>query len=174
MTPQNKTERDAFRWPVSASASINTPASGLWEAIAEPGCLRDAHPFVASNPVQQWPGADSRDEVHYLNGVCYRREFREWHEGVGYDLEIFHEARLLAWVSWRVTAEDDATSALHITVYPAGLQHLPVAVRWLPHLAVVRPKLRAYLESVVHGFEWSITRCEPVPDNQFGEHPWFS
>jgi hypothetical protein len=54
------------------------------------------------------------------------------------------------------------------------MQHLPPIVRWLPHLFVLRPRLRAYLESVVRGYEWYITKGEPVPRNQFGAHPWYS
>jgi hypothetical protein len=26
----------------------------------------------------------------------------------------------------------------------------------------------------VRGFEWYVTRGEPVPRNKFGKHPWFS
>jgi hypothetical protein len=37
-----------------------------------------------------------------------------------------------------------------------------------------RFRRRSYLLSVVGGFEWFVTRGEPVPRNQFGRHPWFS
>ena len=30
------------------------------------------------------------------------------------------------------------------------------------------------LVMVTRGFEWYVTRGEPVPRNQFGPHPWFS
>jgi hypothetical protein len=34
--------------------------------------------------------------------------------------------------------------------------------------------LKSYLSSVGRGFEWYVTRQEPVPNNQFGSHRWFS
>jgi hypothetical protein len=34
--------------------------------------------------------------------------------------------------------------------------------------------LGKYLQSVVKGFEWYVTRGEPVPRDQFGKHTWFS
>lgn len=176
MNLQTSAARDKFRWPVRAKAHINVSGgkNWIWEAISSPGNLVDAHPFVKANPVQRWAGADSRDEVHYLNGAVYRREFREWHEGGGYELEIFHEDRKLAWVSWYILMYCDAPRALEITVYPLALQHWPTTLRWAPHLALLKPRLQTYLDSVVRGFEWFITKGEPVPRNQFGKHPWYS
>ena len=166
--------REAFRWPIACSVDIAAPAADVWRAISEPGNLVASHPFCSDNPVDVWDGKSSRDAVHYLNGVVYTRRFREWHEGRGYDLEIYHGERRLAWVSWRIDALGDERASLGITVYPLGLQHLTPIVRWAPHLVFLRPRLRAYLDSVVRGFEWSITHGQAVPRNQFGKHPWFS
>ena len=69
---------------------------------------------------------------------------------------------------------DAGGSLLRITVYPFVLQSVPIVVRWIPHLARVRPMLKSYLSSVTRGFEWYVTRGEPVPRNQFGRHAWFS
>ena len=77
-------------------------------------------------------------------------------------------------VSWRIHSHDSHSSSLEIVVYPFLLQTMPVPVRWMPHLVRLRPRLTGYLESVLGGFEWFITRGEPVPRNQFGTHPWFS
>lgn len=159
--------RRRFKWPISADVEIASPRS-----------LIASHPFLADNPVEAWAGADSRDEVHYLNGVVYQRRFRGWQEGAGFDLEIFHKGTKSAWVSWRIVpvvaaCANDRTN-FSITVYPLVMQHLPPVVCWLPHLFVLRPRLRAYLESVVRGYEWYITKGEPVPRNQFGVHPWYS
>lgn len=65
--------RDRFRWPVSATSTINTPASELWRVISSPDSLLPSHPFLTDNPVKHWGGADSRDKVHYLRGLVYRR-----------------------------------------------------------------------------------------------------
>ncbi len=146
----------------------------MWDVIATPGNLGQCHPFCDRNPVEQWPGVGSRDEVHYLSGWVFERRFVEWTEGVGYDLEIGRSGEDTSFVSWRITPIDNGSSTLRIAVYPYVLQSVPVAVRWIPHLLRVRPQLRSYLSSVVRGFEWYIERGEPVPRNQFGPHTWFS
>jgi hypothetical protein len=132
------------------------------------------HPFCAKNPVQQWPGAGSRDEVHYLSGLVFERRFVEWIAGVGYDLEIGRSGGETSFVSWRITPIDDGSCTLRIAVYPYVVQGWPAAIRWVPHLLRVRPLLRSYLTSVVQGFEWYATKGEPVPRDQFGPHRWFS
>ena len=172
MTDEGRQE--SFRWPVSAARSIQAPAEKVWQVISTPGNLELCHPFCVANPVDRWPGVDSRDEVHYASGWVFERRFRRWLDGVGYDLEIGRPGGRTSFVSWRITPVDAYASTLRIAVYPHVLQRIPVAIRWLPHLARVRPRLKAYLSSVVRGFEWYITKGEPVPRNQFGAHPWFS
>jgi hypothetical protein len=139
-----------------------------------PGNLELCHPYCSSNPVQIWPGPESRDEVHYLSGWFLERRFCHWIEGVGYDLEIGRRGGGESFVSWRISPIDDQSCTLRITVYPHILQKLPFVIRWLPHLLRLRPMLRKYLQSVVKGFEWYVTRGERVPRNNFGGHPWFS
>lgn len=163
-----------FRWPVTVERTIDAPAQAVWDAISMPGNLEPCHPFCASNIVHAWPGPRSSDEIRYLSGLIYERHFSAWHEGVGYDLEIQRQNDVIASVSWRISAIDDRTCALQITVYPQLLQNVPIVVRWLPHLLRLRPMLRSYLESVTQGFEWYVTRGEPVPRDQFGKHRWFS
>ncbi len=57
-----------------------------------PGNLEPCHPFCLKNPVEHWPGPESRDEVHYLNGLVFERRFCRWLDGAGYDLEIGRHA----------------------------------------------------------------------------------
>ncbi len=139
-----------------------------------PGNLELCHPFCASNPVRIWPGPESRDEVHYLSGWVYERRFCDWIEGVGYDLEVGRPGGGTSFVSWRTAPLGDASCTLRISVCPHVLQNFPVVIRWAPHVLRLRPKLTEYLQSVVRGFEWYLTRGEAVPRNQFGTHPWFS
>ena len=167
-------DQSNFKWPVAAEQHIAAPSSDVWEAISMPGNLEPCHPFCASNPVQVWPGPNSVDEVHYLSGWVYVREFCNWIDGVGYDLNIGRKGGGQSSVSWRITEIDEQNSSLRITVCPDVLQRIPVTVRWIPHLARLRPALRSYLNSVVRGFEWYVTRGVAVPRDQFGRHPWFS
>lgn len=139
-----------------------------------PGNLEPCHPFCAENPVEAWPGAESRDRIRYLSGWVFERRFCRWIDGFGYDLEIGGRGGRSSFVSWRIIPVDEEDCTLRIAVYPHVLQGLPVSIRWLPHVLRLRPMLRSYLSSVLGGFEWYVTRGEPVPRNQFGSHPWFS
>jgi hypothetical protein len=163
-----------FRWPVAMSRPIAAPADRVWSVISAPGNLESCHPFCARNPVRAWPGTNSRDEIHYLSGWVFERRFVRWLEGVGYDLEIGRPGGRTSFVSWRILLGDGPSCSLRIAIYPFALQRWPTAVRWLPHLAYLRPRLRSYLVSVLKGFEWFIVRDEVVPREQFGSHPWFS
>ncbi len=164
----------SFRWPVAREQFIAAPASEVWRAISTPGNLEQCHPFCANNPVREWPGEGSVDEVHYLSGWVFERRFVAWQEGVGYDLEIGRSGGSQSRVRWRIMSIGEEGAVLRITVRPHALQHLPVLVRWLPHYFWLRPLLGRYLDSVVRGVEWYVTRGEAVPRNAFGAHPWFS
>ena len=163
-----------LKWPVAASRQIKAPAERVWAVISSPGNLAHCHPFCEDNPVEKWPGKGSLDSVYYYSGWVYHRHFTEWIDGVGYDLEIGRKKGRKSQVSWRIQKINDFESTLTITVFPQGLQHLAVMIRWLPHFIYLRPMLKRYLISVVKGFEWYITTGEPVKRNQFGSHKWFS
>ncbi len=166
--------KPGYKWPVAVSQPIMTSAEKVWGAISMPGNLELCHPFCAKNPVEVWPGEGSQDQIHYLSGWVLERRFVQWIDGVGYDLEIGRRGGRSSFVSWRIMPIGYQNCILRITIYPHVLQNLPVAIRWFPHILRVVPMLSRYLSSVVRGFEWYVTRGEPVPRNQFGSHPWFS
>lgn len=173
VTPRQK-PHSGFRWPVFAAMQIAAPSLDVWNIISSPGNLEWCHPYCASNPVQKWPGPDSRDEVHYLNGMIYERQFSNWIEGEGYDLEIGRHGGPTSFVCWRITPQSENCCTLGITVHPHALRKIPVAIRWAPHFSWLRPLLKKYLDAVVRGIEWHVVHREPVPKNAFGKHPWFS
>ena len=121
-----------------------------------------------------WPGDRAHDEIEYLSGRVLARRFLRWHEGVGYDLEIGRRSGRTSKVSWRIAPLSDDRSTLAITVYPHVFQDLSPLLRWFPYRFRIRPMLETYLSSVIPGFDWYVTRGEPVPRNRFGTHPWFS
>lgn len=166
--------KPGFKWPVAVAQPIAASPQEVWDVISMPGNLELCHPFCEKNPVEVWPGPESRDEVYYLSGWVFERRFRRWIDGVGYDLEIGRHGGRSSFVSWRISPSDDENCTLTISVYPHVLQEIPVVIRWLPHVLRLRPLLTKYLASVVKGFEWYVTRGEPVPRNQFGSHVWFS
>lgn len=159
---------------VTVSRPIAASPAEVWSAISRPGNLAYAHPFCAENPVTAWPGPGSRDEVHYLSGWIYERRFTDWIDGVGYDLRIGSRGEQPSEVSWRITADGAARADLTITIHPRRLDRIPGLAQRPVQFAYVRPLLRRYLTSVIRGFEWWVTTGEPVPNNQFGRHPWFS
>ncbi len=163
-----------FRWPISVSRPIQASPQQIWLAISKPGNLNDCHPFCASNPVSAWPGVGSVDTIHYYSGWVFRRRFVRWIDKVGYDLLVGRPGGRKSYVSWRISGAQDDHGTLGITIYPHALQNIPSAVRWIPHILVLRPALQSYLEAVVRGFEWFITTGKPVKKNQFGSHKWFS
>ena len=163
-----------FKWPVAASRLIEAPAERIWAVISSPGNLAHCHPFCKNNPVEKWPGKGSLDSVYYYSGWVYHRQFTDWFEGEGYDLVIGRKKGRKSKVSWRIRNIGASENKLTITVFPQGLQHLSIWVRWVPHFAYLRPMLKSYLTSVVKGFEWYITTAQPVKRNQFGSHKWFS
>lgn len=163
-----------FKWPIVASRTIKASAQDIWATITASGNLAYCHPFCEKNPVDQWPGVGAKDTIHYYSGWVLHREFSNWVDDVGYDLIIGRKGGRQSYVSWRITQDGDNLSTLNITLYPHVLRNVPVAIRWIPHFAFIRPKMQNYLDSVVRGFEWFITTGTPVTKNQFGSHPWFS
>ncbi len=160
--------------PVSRTRTIAADVGDVWTAIATPGSLEHAHPFCARNPVTRWPGPESCDEVHYLSGWIYHREFTDWADGAGYDLRIGSAGERPSLVSWRIAERGSASTNLTIKIRPRPLDRIPRLARRATHLGYVRPLLRRYLESVLRGHDWWITTGDPVTRNQFGRHPWFS
>ena len=162
-----------FKWPVSVSQVINAPPEKIWTVISQPGNLQDCHPFCERNTVFEWPGVGAKDVIYYYSGWILHREFVHWMDGIGYDLVIGRENGRKSYVSWRITREPDQAK-LNITIYPHAVQRIPVAIRWIPHVAILYPGLHCYLRSVLKGFEWFIPTGKPVIKNQFGSHRWFS
>lgn len=163
-----------FKWPVAVGRIIAVPRSKIWDVISSPGTLPLYHPFCAKNPVLNWPGPDSHDEVHYFNGVVLVRRFTDWHDDVGYDLEIGRTGGRTSVVSWRITPVGEQRSSIEIAISPHALQKIPIIARWVPHFFWLHPQLRRYLQSVVQGLDNFVTRGEVVRRNQFGAHRWFS
>ena len=72
----------------SSAIEIATAPEKVWQGLIEPGYLKRCHPFCKSTEVEAWPGVGSRDQITYYSGRKYRRNFVEWFDGVGYDIEL--------------------------------------------------------------------------------------
>ena len=118
-----------FKWPVAVTRPISASAEKVWNAVSMLGNLETCHPFCEKNPVEKWPGEGSKDEVHYLSGWIYERNFYRWIDDVGYDLEIGRSGGGKSFVSWRIIPSGSQSCKLKIAVYPHILQNLAVPIR---------------------------------------------
>ena len=159
---------------VSCTKEFDVDCSTLWNLISTPTILRECHPFCESNEVLQWDEHANSDRLVYLNGLTYIRRFQTWSEECGYTLIIGEENRAQSYVIWEIDSLRESHSQLTITVYPFILARLPKPLAFFPHILWVRPRLKAYLKSVLSGFHYRIENNQPVPRNHFGQHPWFS
>ena len=162
------------RLPVSHSVDFEVSTDELWGVVSEPGNLNNSHPFCKSNEVISWGDDDRADRLVYLSGLNVVRRFKTWDEGVGYTLVIGEEDGPQSYVEWEIAPLGRDRSRLTITVYPYILARLPRLLALIPHAIWVRPRLKAYLDSVISGFQYYLKEGERVPRNHFGKHPWFS
>lgn len=157
--------------PIAASTVVNASPADLWTTISAPGYLEQCHPFCESNPTQRWPGAGSRDTIHYYSGRTVHRHFTAWEEGRGYDLVVTDTTGTSqARVRWRIGGDG---SQLTIELDPHYSDHLSPPLRKLAYL-LTRRQMTRYLQSVVAGVKHYAETGVPVVRNQFGPHRWFS
>ena len=74
--------------PVSCSINLDFDREKVWQIISEPGNLNKVHPFCKLNTVVNWDKDKHEDVLEYLNGVTLYRNFYNWDEGNGYELDI--------------------------------------------------------------------------------------
>ncbi|MCE7733701.1 MAG: hypothetical protein GPJ54_02410 [Candidatus Heimdallarchaeota archaeon] len=161
--------------PVSKYYNMNKEK--IWETISTPGIVHNYHPFCKENPVLIWNGKESVDEIIYENDRIYRRVFKEWYEGIGYDLSIEYKGRSLADVFWRINEVDDEKYELKITLKPRLneiLPNVPRFLRWIPYYGFIHWQMNKYLDHVMKGFDNYVTTGVAVKPNQFGRHKFFS
>lgn len=156
------------------SKTLDHDIESVWAVISSPGILLECHPFCRSNEAIEWGNGRFSDVLTYLNGRRYVRRFRQWRPREGYDLVIGEEGGKQSFVRWELNEAGDRGTELRITVYPYLLSGLPRNISAIPFALYVRPKLTAYLRSVIGGFEYYLDNGEEVPRNHFGSHSWFS
>ena len=159
--------------PVRVSTIINANSDRVWAVISTPGNLENVHPFCFSNPVSAWPGVGAHDEVHYRSGWVYHRHFSDWIDETGYDLDIGATGEETSHVSWRLHPLDDEHTRLTIKVWPRPISRIP-GLRQFLRIIIVGPLMRRYLQAVTAGVNWYVINGEPVKEDQFGSHIWFS
>ena len=161
--------------PVTQCCEIEATPNSIWTAISKSGNLPKYHPFCKANPVECWPGAGSRDRVIYYSGLTYQRDFFNWLDGIGYDLELGpNPPDKTARVSWRIEALTNTHTALSIEVTPYLQIGMPEARRQAYLERAFGEVIASYLESVLMGVGSYVTSGQAVNKNQFGSHPIYS
>tara|TARA_B100001250_G_scaffold79672_1_gene65443 strand:+ start:1369 stop:1866 length:498 start_codon:yes stop_codon:yes gene_type:complete len=162
-----------YNWSVNRYALIDCNISRLWKIITIESNLELFHPFCKNNRVIKWLGSDSIDEIEYLNGSIFQRNFCGWINEVGYDLYINQIDKPFSFVTWRLS-EKKNQSVIKITVYPYLFNRGYKIIIFFPFFFVVRPLLSKYLGSVVGGLKLYAEKEIQVEKNYFGKHFWFS
>ena len=159
---------------ISKKIKIENSADALWKLISSPGHLNQFHPFCKENKVLESKNAAIlKDQLIYLNGLTYYRTFVEWKPKIGYRLKIGSKNAKQSDVKWQLI--DNGTSTyVKITINPYTSSKIPKLLYPIFHCAVIRPKLKSYLNSVLKGLEYYSSHKKPVPRNQFGTHSWFT
>ncbi len=162
-----------YNWGVSSISIINCDIDSVWDIISKRSNLDLFHPFCKKNKVIKWSKENSIDQIEYLNGAIFQREFFKWEEKVGYDLFIHQNGRPESFVKWRLK-KNQQNCEIEITVFPYLLNRGNKIIFWLPFHIAVKPILSSYLASVVNGLKLYAEKGSPTPKNHFGRHIWFS
>tara|TARA_B100000519_G_C13927849_1_gene289956 strand:+ start:47 stop:568 length:522 start_codon:yes stop_codon:yes gene_type:complete len=163
-----------FNWKISCNKEINVSVDRLWGLITRPSNLELFHPFCKKNPIRQWPGSESIDEVHYYNGLILKRTFINWIDNEGYDLCIAPKSGSKSFVSWRIKKITEKSSNIKIIVYPYLHNKGSKAKCFIPFNILIKPILKKYLYQVLSGIEWHLNNNKRVPKNKFGNNIMFS
>ena len=158
----------------SASASLSASAAQAFSVLERPGHLEPFHPFCQENTALAWDESERRDRIVYLNGKILDRQFVQWTPNEGFELLIGESTNERSLVAWSLQDDSSVSSTITITVQPyiyAGKTRVTSATL---HALWIRPRLNAYLTSVVNGLNQYLETGERVARNAWGSHPWFS
>ena len=160
-------------WTVFSEKSISCGLNSLWEVVSSPSNLDLFHPFCRKNRIIKWSKENSIDQIEYLNGLIFQREFFEWEENKGYKLYIHQIGKPKSRVEWKIKG-DSYKSIINISVSPYLFNNGNKYLNVLPYYLVTRPFLLSYLESVTGGLKYYLEQGKTVTKNQYGKHIWFS
>ena len=160
-------------WPVRVEKEIKANSDEIWKIISKEGHLNLVHPFCKNNYAISWNSENSVDVLEYLNGLKFIREFQTWNPGKGYSLLIGTKNGKKSYVEWKIRSKNKK-QYLSITVYTHYMIKYPKFISFFPYEFMIKPNLKKYLESVIGGINYYLTKNKTVPKNNFGEHNWFS
>ena len=144
----------------------------VWKVISAKEALELFHPYCLQNKVILW-GNVKVDEIVYLNGLTFVREFTSWKVNHGFELTIGKKDGKKSKVKWEIK-KSGSGCLISITVWPYKSNKVHKILYPLVNFFILRPKLKRYLGFVLMGLDFYLTNKRVVKNNQFGRHPWFS
>ena len=97
-----------------------------------------------------------------------------WTPDEGFELLIGGSAEKRSLVTWMLRDDSSVSSTITITVRPYIYADKNRVTNATLHALWIRPRLNAYLTSVVNGLNQYLETGERVARNAYGSHPWFS
>ena len=163
-----------MNYSIESEIKLEQSQEKTWELISTPEILESVHPFCKENKVLFWKeNQKKKDLLVYLNGLEYYREFTRWDAPNGFKLNIGKKEGKKSTVIWEIKGSG-TQSQLKIKVLPYRSSKIPKIFYFWVHYFYIRPKLKAYLNSVLKGFKSYSNNKIKVKKNQFGTHPWFT
>lgn len=163
-----------LKYSVKKFIKLKYSDTKIWKVISSPSNLELFHPFCKTNEVINWENSSRRkDKLIYLNGLTYFRDFYHWEENNGYKLYIGTKDGKKSDVEWKII-HNGSHSFLSIEVFSYMSNKYSLTVNYLLFFTIVKPNLKNYLLHVLNGLAWYMDHMEPVKENQFGKHKWYS
>ena len=156
---------------VSEKIFLNQSNRVDWDTISLKNGLELFHPFCLKN--KEIRGDKKSDELVYLNGLTYIREFTSWKSNQGFELNIGSKNGKKSKVQWQLQSSGMGCE-LKISVFPYKSSKISKFLYPFVNFFVIKPRLKKYLQSVLKGLKYFLDHKQKVKKNQFGDHPWFS
>ena len=156
---------------VSEKIFLNQSNRVVWDTISLKNGLEFFHPFCLKN--KEIRGNKKSDELVYLNGLTYIREFTSWKPNQGFELTIGSKNGKKSKVQWQLQSSGMGCE-LKISVFPYKSSKISKFLYPFVNFFIIKPRLKKYLQSVLKRLKYYLDHKQKVQKNQFGEHPWFS
>ena len=170
---KNSGKAKAYNWDITFKDKIHKSKQEVWSIISMESNLELFHPFCSKNNIISWSKESSVDQIEYLNGSLFKREFLEWYVGEGYNLYINQLGKPRSYVEWRLK-DLGSDCEIQISIFPYLCNTGNKLIYFVPFYLIVRPLLKNYLQSVIGGLKLYAEKNIQVRNNHFGKHIWFS
>ena len=161
------------KFSTSSEILINSKVDKVWTLLTKTSHLELVHPFCKSHKKLVWDDKNKIDQLTYINGLTYERNFYNFEKNKGFKLMIGKKDGKKSRVVWRLNPLNEKTYlSIRVTPYISEKYHL-ITYNFLL-IFYILPLLKKYLNSVSNGIKYYLEEGLSVKQNQFGKHKWFS